>query len=219
MYPFEPVKKVYLSEEIGNRLLEQIKNGYFRPGEKLPSERELCETFDASRTTIREAIKGLTSMGVINKQRDGNHVCTNLYNILSKPFDILLSTTEFDIEEIAEARISIECQLVKLSALRVTHPELAAMEECLQDDGVGRGELMKKSIRFHKLIASSTKNRVLEEMYSVIYRILSEKRENEDSLKRVHESQKQHRVIFEAIRDRDPERAEAAMREHLSKIT
>lgn len=214
----EPVRKINLSEEISNRLLEQIKLGYLKPGERLPSERELCEVFDASRTTIREAIKGLTSMGVIQKKRDGNHVCENLSNIIAKPFDILLSTAQFNISEIVEARLSIECQMVRLSAMRATQHQLEKMEECLEKKVTNEALLMKKSIRFHNLIAESTGNRVLKEMYLVIYRILSEKQESEDSLRKVHDSQLQHRKIYDAISAHDPELAEAAMREHLSTL-
>ena len=215
----EPIKKVTLSDEIAKRILQQVRLGYFKSGERLPSERELCETFDASRTTIREAIKGLASMGVIQKKRDGNHVCDNLSNIIAKPFSILLSTMELSITEITEARLTIECQLARLAALRATEEELEQMEACLiEDNSTNENILMQYSIRFHKLIAASTRNKVLEEMYSVIYRILLDKRQNEDSLRRIHKSQLQHREILEAIRSHNPDRAEQSMRIHLASL-
>lgn len=212
----EPVKKVNLSEKISNRLLEQINLGHFKPGERLPSERELSEIFDASRTTIREAIKGLTSVGVIQKKRGGNYVCDDLSNIISKPFDILLSTAQLNMSEIIEARMSIESQLARLAAVRATDEELSQMEECVMANMENKNALMRKSIKFHELIATSAKNRVLSEMYSVIYRILCDNQKNEDSLRKVQSSQMQHRQIFEAIRERDPDRAEELMKSHLS---
>lgn len=93
------------------------------------------------------------------------------------------------------------------------------MEACLEDHDEEPEVLMERAIRFHQLIAASAKNKVLEEMYTVIYRILRERRNNEDGLRRVHRSIQQHRAIFEAIQARNPETAEAAMREHLSALS
>lgn len=219
MNTMKPVKKVILSEEIANQILEQVKSGQLRPGERLASERELCELFDASRTSVREAIKGLTSMGVLQKRRDGNHICENLSEIIVRPMNILLSSNGFTIQEVAEARIIIESQLARMAALYATWEELAAMEACLEYHDEEPEVLMERAIRFHQLIAASAKNKVLEEMYTVIYRILRERRNNEDGLRRVHRSIQQHRAIFEAIQARNPETAEAAMREHLSALS
>lgn len=213
-----PIKRVNLSEEISNCILEQVKSGHFKSGERLASERELCEMFDASRTSVREAIKGLTSLGVIQRRRDGNYICENLSDIMTRPFNILLSTKELNLFEVAEARLAVESQLARLSAVRATDEDLQQMEACLKEEDLADSALMHKSIRFHQLIAASTQNRVLQEMYNVIYRILLEKQQSEDSLRKVHRSQTQHRDIFDAIKAHDPDRAEEAMKDHLAAL-
>ena len=213
-----PIKKVSLSEEISNRILEQVKSGYFKSGQRLSSERELCEMFGASRTSVREAIKGLTSIGVIQRRRDGNYICDDLSDIMTKPFNILLSKHELSLQEIGEARLAIESQLARLSAIHATPEDLQNMEACLREEDSTDSALMQRSIRFHQLIAASTQNKVLQEMYAVIYRILLEKRQNEDSLRKVHRSQIQHRDIYKAICAHDPDQAEKAMREHLAAL-
>ena len=214
-----PVKKVNLSEGIFNRILELIKEGYFKSGEKIVSERELCEMFDASRTSVREAIKGLTSVGVIVKRRDGNYVCENLADIIIKPIDILLNSYDLDMSEVLEARLAIESQLVRIAAVKATKEECDEMEACLVcDDDTPPEAIMRNAIAFHMLIAASTKNRILQEMYTVIYRIMHESRESGEGLRRVYQSRKQHMEILQNIRNRDADSAETAMRTHLSKL-
>lgn len=214
-----PVKKVNLSDAIFNRILDMVREGHLQPNEKIMSERELCETFDASRTSVREALKGLASMGIIVKRRDGNYVCDNLTNIIARPIDILLRSNVFDLDHVFEARLAVESQIVRLAAQKATDADLRALEECLYIEAQETEDaVMRKSVDFHVLIAQCTKNPILQEMYMVIYRILEGMRGNERSLRQVRESQKAHRAIFRAIRQHNPDRAEQALREHLSSL-
>jgi GntR family transcriptional repressor for pyruvate dehydrogenase complex len=211
-----PVKKMNIADEIFNRILDFIKDGYLKPNEKVMSEREFCDLFETSRTSVREALKGLTSMGIIVKRRDGNYVCDSLTNIIAKPIDILLNSSALNLDEVFEARIAIESQIARIAARKATDKAIMKLEECLDvEEQAPADAVMRKSVDFHMLIAECTDNRILQKMYIIIYRILEEMRNNEKSLRQVYKSQASHRDILNAIKAHDPDQAETALKKHL----
>ena len=214
----EPIKKLNITEEIINRISELVRDGQLALNEKLPSERELCEAFGVSRTVVREALQGLTSMGVLVSEKNNHYVCNDLSDVIVKPIEFLM-TTDVDLqslEMIFEARIALESQVVRIAAIKATDAEIAKIEECLKKaDCVSDIEAMQGSMEFHKLISDCTHNPVLHEMYNIVLRIMYEMQNNYNSLKQVHASQEKHRDILDAISDHDPDRAETVARLHL----
>ena len=188
----QPVKRLNITEEIINRIRELVRDGRMALNEKLPSERELCEAFGVSRTVIREALQGLTSMGVLVNVRSNHYVCNDLSDVIIKPIEFLM-TSDIDthsLEMIFEARIAIESQIVRVAAMKATDIEIKEMEECINKaDCASDIEAMKSSIEFHKLISDCTRNPVLQEMFKIILRIMQEMQNNRESLKQVHLSQ------------------------------
>src|SRR5262249_21636276 len=75
---FEPIERQTVSEGIRDALLESIRTGELAPGSRLPSERSLCEEFGVARTSVREALQGLTSLGVITKRANRPYVAEQL---------------------------------------------------------------------------------------------------------------------------------------------
>ena len=216
---YEPIKRQNITEEIIDRFLELVRNGHLAPNEKLASERELGERFGVSRTVIREALQGLTSMGVLVKDRSNLYVCSSLSNIIVKPISVLIKSTPdiMNLKILFEARLAIESQIVRIAAMKATEDEILRLEECLDNAKNSPDvEAMQYSVEFHQLICECTRNPILQEMFSIIFNILQEMRSNERSLEQVRFSQRIHREILEAIRNHDPDRAEKVVIKHLT---
>jgi GntR family transcriptional repressor for pyruvate dehydrogenase complex len=213
-----PIRKVNVSDEVSNRILKLIRENVFKPGEKILSEREFCEQFEVSRTSIREAISGLTSMRVLEKRSDGTYVREKLTDLVVEPMNLLFKFRLLSIEEVFEARIATESQIVRIAAKKATEEDMAKLEACLNADAASRSQYQSMSdrIRFHQLIAESTRNQVLIDMFVVMYSVLNSMRNNENTIRDAHTSNIQHREIFEKIKAHDEDGAEQEMRNHLS---
>jgi GntR family transcriptional repressor for pyruvate dehydrogenase complex len=214
-----PVKKVNLTDEIFNRILNLIKEGYFKPNEKLMSEREFCIHFQVSRTSVREAIKGLTSLGIAEKRRDGTYVCNKLTDILVRPMYILLNSYALSLDEVFEARIAVETQIARMAAIHAKDEDILALEGTLKlAEQASEDDVMKHSVNFHRILAASTHNHIMQDMYTVIYSVLQKMRSNQSSLRQARYSQNLHSDILHAIKNRDPDKAEQEMKIHLSTL-
>jgi GntR family transcriptional repressor for pyruvate dehydrogenase complex len=214
-----PVKRTNLTDEIFNRILNLIKEGFFKPNEKLMSEREFCVHFQVSRTSVREAIKGLASLGIVENRRGGFYVCNKLTDILVRPMYILLNSYALSLDEVFEARIAIESQIARMAAIHAADEDIRALENCLIfAEQASEDEVMKYSVDFHRLLAESTHNYIMKDMYTVIYGVLQKMRSNQSSLRQARNSQNLHSDILNAIKERDPDKAEKEMKIHLSTL-
>src|SRR6056297_2092576 len=115
---FEPIQKNRISEQIIDQIYSLIISGNLKPGDKMPSERELSEQFEVSRNSIREAIRILEILGfLVSKRGDGTYITEMSENI----FEDYISKQNINIEhvkayELIEARLMIEPKIVKLAA-------------------------------------------------------------------------------------------------------
>lgn len=204
-----------------NKMLQQIDEGKFPVGGRLPPERELAEQFKVSRPTIREAIIALEALERVNvKTGSGVYVLEhhslkeNAYQFIS-PF------------ELTEARALIEGEAVALAAAMITPKELEGLERSLVDMAQENeeGDLASGDAdrAFHHLISAATRNKMIimmiDQMWHVrnnapqvfqAYKLICE----QDGEKRVEE----HRQIFEALVKKDANAARAAMHEHFARI-
>ncbi|MEO8737148.1 MAG: GntR family transcriptional regulator, partial [Edaphobacter sp.] len=104
-----PVTKISISEEIAQQIMDLISNGDLKPGQRLPSERELCKNFGAGRSSLREALRCLSIMGVLNARvGEGTSVALDGEKFLGKIVEWRLITEKHDIENLLEVRIALE---------------------------------------------------------------------------------------------------------------
>src|ERR1700720_1626760 len=129
-----PVRRMRVPEEIVDQIRGFIASGELRPGDLLPSERELAERFQVSRASIREALTALRVLGLLERSRSGgglaargNHVWFTI-----APLSTFLATRSHIIEQI-EVRRMIEPEMGRLAAERATADDLARMEQCLME--------------------------------------------------------------------------------------
>jgi GntR family transcriptional regulator, transcriptional repressor for pyruvate dehydrogenase complex len=211
-----------LSDKVAEAMLETILERQLRPGDPLPSERELGEQYGVSRTVVREAVRALTARGVVDAragrgltvaQVDAEDVSTSMRLYLH-------GLEEIPYEMVHEARAMIEIQIAGQAAERATDEELAELQEIAEGlrryrDDPERRPLL--DVEFHRTLARLTHNELYLIMLDSIGDILLEIRRATFALPNDAErAHRQHKRIVEAVVKRDPEAAREAMREHLT---
>ena len=127
---FAVVSRSTLPEEIANRLLTQIREQELRPGDKLPAERNLARMMDVSRPVVREALRALALMRVVDiRQGDGTYITSLEPRQLIAHLDFVFSKDSVALVQLLEARRVVEAGNVRLAALRITESEVAELEE------------------------------------------------------------------------------------------
>ena len=210
------------SEEVVQQLREMIHRGELRPGDRLPPERDLARMLGVSRPTLRAGIRTLSAIGILqSRQGAGTFVveADGSPALDGNPLRLMASLHGFTNDEMFEARLAIEMDVAGLAAERATGEQLAAMSEEVAEMFAALDqpeEYLVHDMRFHQTIAAASGNRILTALMNMIATILFEARS-----KTVHraldlkESAEMHRQIYRCIRDRNPEAAREAMREHL----
>lgn len=201
-------------------MMDLISRGDLKPGQRLPSERELCQNFGASRSSLREALRCLSIVGVLNARvGEGTSVALDGEKFLGKVMEWRLITEKHDIENLLEARMALEGLSASNAALRASDEEIAKVEEIL-----GRMEAVLKDekkfavldLSFHVTLARISGNALVFDLVSMIRSQLARALANvlmfPDALALSH---KEHSAVVAAIKGRDPEAAALAMQSHL----
>jgi GntR family transcriptional repressor for pyruvate dehydrogenase complex len=200
-----------------------ISSGELRPGDRLPPETELARSLGVSRPTVREALKVLEALNLLESSTGptgGTFVSTlsgmGMADSLKDSITLLLDVDELTLEELWAAREAIETQAVVIAAVRRTEQDLATMWGTIESDEFRRFDDYFPDITFHRAIADASGNRLLSLFMLSIHltlRTLAERYVLPTESKQV--SQDQHRLVYEAILDGDEELARARMEEHL----
>jgi GntR family transcriptional repressor for pyruvate dehydrogenase complex len=219
---FEAIRKNKLSEEVASRL-EQLIAKELKPGDKLPPERRLVEMFQVSRSSIRDAIRRLELMGLVEPRQGAGTVVRDLSVHPSKDLlaDVLLHKREL-ITELLDVRCILEPALAARAALRITSEEIAELEDVLrrQEEKIRRGEsTVEEDSEFHYNVALATNNTVILKVLDALMEQLRDTRERSLQTEgRPRKSLYGHRRILAALKQGDAPAAEAAMNRHLREI-
>jgi len=217
----KPVSRVTLAEQVAAQISDQISRGKWKPGEKLPSETEFCAALDVGRSTLREALKSLAYVGMVQMRHGGGTYVVDGTNLLIER--VLASgslKTEKELADVAEARIAIESETVSLAAERATTADIAQleallkeMEKSINENGRNYASL---DVEYHLTIARCSKNQILHGLLTPIRGFLQEWVSKSQELPGIRDNaQRQHAKILAAIRDHNPDKARSAMRNHL----
>lgn len=203
------------------KLKEGIISGEYKSGDQLPPEGVLCELFSVSRITVREALKKLNMMGLVEiKQGKGTFVKTVDLGLFMKPLFQLIDFEEIDVEVIYTAREYIEGGTAYLAASARTDAELAVLRSLLQSirqcivqqDAV---KLYEYDQAFHMQIAKAAHNPILLSILQPLEEIDTACVKRFDKYLTIIENcYKEHYDIFRAIEAQDPEAARQAMVVH-----
>jgi DNA-binding FadR family transcriptional regulator len=218
---WEPIAKQKTYELIADQLLGEIGTR-LRPGDTLPTERELTASFKVGRSSVREGLRMLESKGVIESVGNGTFVVSELRSPLNRSLALLLSLEEGNLRELYELRRMLEGEAAALAAARRSDSDLATMARAIDDMAEGlddRDTYAAADVRFHVAVAAATGNRVALHAMHAIRDLL------ERALEQVYgipgsaaKSLGQHREILAAIEARDAEQARGRMRTHLTRV-
>jgi GntR family transcriptional repressor for pyruvate dehydrogenase complex len=220
---FKAVVNTSSGEKIIHQLLQAIYKETLNPGDSLPSERILVEQFKVSRPVLREAISALSFLGIIRrKQGKGNIIAENLNRaILNNSFRYMIISKEKEIEDLLEARKTIECKLIRLAALKKTTPFLKEMEEQVYEIGKCKDTDFKRvqlDLAFHFTIGKAANSTVLHNLQIAIGDRVMEIMKVGVYLYPLVNTVLEHKEMYEAIRDSNPERAEKLMAKHIEQL-
>jgi GntR family transcriptional repressor for pyruvate dehydrogenase complex len=220
---FERVKRTRVYEEVAAQIQAQIADGRFRPGDKLPSERELADAFGVSRASVRDAIRVLELAGLVTpKQGDGTVVRQLTIDAVVSPLASVLVQRRDLLGNLLETRKIIEPPVAFRAALNAGPEDVAAMREILerQSRKVAAGEpAIDEDTAFHYRLATAARNEVILKVLDVLMDLLREGRERSLQVAgRPQRSLEGHRRVLAAVERGDAEGARAAMDEHLEEI-
>jgi len=220
----KPIKTQKIYKQIVDQIGQLVAEGQLKPGDRLPSERELVERFQVSRASIREAISALEMMGLIEvRSGEGTYIRQISIDSVVAPLAWMLFLEKDTDLELYEARKILEVQAAGLAAARAEEDEINAVFEALE---IMRMDLANHRLgedadhSFHYAIAKATHNKILFRLMNTISDTM--RKTLESSRSKLYEDRnsperlyKEHYSIYEAIRDHDVENAQKLMLDHL----
>jgi GntR family transcriptional regulator, transcriptional repressor for pyruvate dehydrogenase complex len=205
-HSFKPIKPLRISEEVAQQLKQSILAGHFKPGERLPTERELSEQFQVSRAATREALRVLENAGfVVTRQgaTGGAYVTDLTFDRTVNAFFDLFMAEKISLAEINYVRVLVEPDVARLAAQHVTDEYAQKLKASME---AGTGPM------FHNLLAEMCGNRFLE---GLLRSTIDLTRKIVDTANVGYEHPlKDHKTILEAVIAGDGERAAEVMRKH-----
>lgn len=219
----EPIKSTRIYEEIVRQVKGMIAEGRLKSGDQLPPERDLAEKFVVSRTSVREALRALESLGLVEiRPGEGTFVRKVSVEALIEPLALVLTSQREAIAELFEARQLLEPAIAALAARRASPDEVHEMERILAEQAkelaAGRTGLGQDG-QFHAAIASAAHNQAITRIVHAIMDLLTQSREESlNTPGRPERSHQDHRRVLDAIRRRDAAGAEQTMREHVTAV-
>jgi GntR family transcriptional repressor for pyruvate dehydrogenase complex len=214
------IKRQTLTSQVIEYILGLIKTGKVKPGQRLPTEMELTNSLGVSRTCIREAMKSLESLHLISVRPKVGAVVlepspTAMFS--AEHLSALAHRQQTDI--LIEFRKILETGMASLAAEKATDEDLAAMKQAMDDHkrAIETDYIVYPAdIAFHKAIAAATRNPIVGMVLEMISEPLSEQRRLTNGVPNsAEDGLRDHRRIFRAIREHNPEKARATMRAHM----
>ena len=220
------LKKGLLSNQIQDELVKTLFVDRLKPGDKLPSERELAEQFQVSRATVREALNQLRRAGLTETRRGlyaGSYVAEPCAGLITENFQSLVSFGLVNFAHIIEARLHFEPEIARTAALCASPDDIRGLVELLEkaeslcESSCKEARLV--NVRFHNEVARISKNQILvfitdaiTQVYSdLIIELTGESLQEEDVLYLI----RGHRQILDRIIAKDGDGAAAMARQHL----
>lgn len=223
----KPIKPKRISDQVFEQIRELIYKGEFKPGQQILPERELAVSMAVSRTSVRNAINKLVTMGLLEHRQGQGTFVSSPDSRKGNPLAAAMATEEATLDDLLEVRMGLECNAAMLAALRATESDILSLERCL-DEMVETLEATDKistesDAAFHMAVAFATKNPVLIHLMRNFYDFLF--LGIKKNLTHMYEDStiqqdviEHHRSVLSAIRDHDPESANDAMRSHIKDV-
>jgi GntR family transcriptional regulator, transcriptional repressor for pyruvate dehydrogenase complex len=221
---FTPVKQNRIAVEIVNQLKAAIFSGRLKPGERLPTERQLTEQFKVSRVVVREAVRELEIKGLVKILQGpaGGAYLTDLsFDHLNNAFLDLFHYSKLSVAELTRTRILIECEIVRAAAAKVDAEFARRLQDALdaeQHERLSHSDFVASRIMIHHILAEMSGNRLVQAIASSLFRLTAEVILVVKPAKKVIHRPEEHAEIIRAVLSHDPDTAASAMKRHLESM-
>jgi GntR family transcriptional regulator, transcriptional repressor for pyruvate dehydrogenase complex len=217
-------EKLAAAELVIGRVRALIEDGKLRSGDRLPAERELARELGVSRPSVRSGLKTLAAMGVVQiRQGAGTFITAGPPKLDSEPLSFLAALHGFTRAQMFESRLVLEVTVAGMAAERTR--ESAERLIAISDETTGMFAslddpvtFLDYDIRFHRAVAAAADNPILSSLVEMVSTMFRELRQR--TIRHAHDlklAAEEHRLIYQAIRAHDPERARRAMSDHLQR--
>lgn len=214
-------RKKLISEDVIEQIKALVRDSHYKPGSRLPSERDLAQQFGVSRPSIRHALSTLARMGVLEtRQGSGTLVSDTSANILKAPFELLLLIDQPTVYDLYEIRELLEVHLAGRAAERRTEDDLLALEHALKgmrETIYDETHMRDHNVDFHQAIAEAAHNPVSKRIIRCLHdgiRACTEAAA--PGVRDWYVSYEIHEQIYEAIRRQNATDARRAMTVHMA---
>jgi GntR family transcriptional repressor for pyruvate dehydrogenase complex len=220
---FRPLARTGFTADAIRTIKDMILDGRLQPGDRLPSERALSEALGVSRPTVREAIRSLQAMNIVESRHgSGTFVSSLSVRELLRPLQFALALSDFALEHLFDVRLMLEPGAAAEAAERADGEQLERLRDCERRGrapALTADELVRLDVELHECIARAAHNPLLERLLASIGALAEESRGYTVRLPGVAErTTADHEDIVDAICARDPERARTAMTIHIGRI-
>lgn len=219
----EKIKRKSVSEEVITQILGLIEKNVYKPGDLLPTERDLAEMFGVGRSSVREALRVLQSMEVVEKKAGSGTYLTNRTLASTRIFNTSYILEKFEIIDLSEARLVLEEQIVGLAAKRAGRENIEAMREAnLQLEkliGCGdRQKIVESDFNVHRMIADGAQNVFLSDMLEALGVALVKYNIAVLTQDKTESAVEFHNRIIDAVEAKDEQGARKEMENHIKNV-
>lgn len=218
-----PIVKTSLTDLIIEQVKRLILDGELKPGDRLPSERELAEKFSVGRSTLREALKAIEIMGIVNRTNEGTIVNDSIASTFTDPLTKKLILKGLDYRDLIETRKILEVELVVLSAQRATEEDVKKIEKILYEMNIAKGSnknnFVEADMAYHQAVAEAAHNFVLLELFNTVRNLLLEIQNKVVEKDGIEErTLYYHKEIYYAIKNHNVDLGRKYMKKHIEDV-
>jgi GntR family transcriptional regulator, transcriptional repressor for pyruvate dehydrogenase complex len=220
----KPIKPKRISDQVFEQIRELIYKGEFKPGQQILPERELAISMAVSRTSVRNAINKLVTLGLLEHRQGQGTFVSSPETRQGNPLAAAMATDEATLDDLLEVRLGFECNAAMLAAQRATETDLRAIRKSLEEMTEDLADTDKigttPDTAFHMAVTFSTKNPVLIHLMRNFYDFLFvgiKKNLTHMHMDRtaLEDVLRHHQIIFAAIEKHNPQAAHDAMYTHI----
>jgi GntR family transcriptional repressor for pyruvate dehydrogenase complex len=222
-YAFSNIKRISTVERIVENLINLIRMRSLHMGDKLPSERQLCEIIGVSRPILREALKALQVMNIIDiRQGAGAYVKSLEPEDVIEHLDIVFHLDSSLYRDLYEARRVLEAAIAGMAAVKISDDEIEAIVENVRQAAVHIDDeqiFLERDLELHEMIVKAGGNRVIPVFMQSINKLSLLIRKQSNAQPNIRQNTiRDHELIIKAMKDHNPEEAKRAMDQHIANV-
>jgi len=210
-----------ISDHVLNGIIDLIVSRGLKSGDRPPSERELAQMFNSGRPAVREAVRALHMLNIVEiRSYDGLYVATANPRILNIPFQALMDMGKFNLEQLFEIRLFMEPEVVAIASQKITDEQIVEIEEIVNAADVSNANQFAESdTRFHQAIYSASDNYLLQVIMHMINDLSTVSREVTGGFGEVRQIvHADHLAIVDALKKRDAAMCREKMGQHIQNL-